>query len=82
MFKKKQFKKNVEKSSSSHENNFKKINKNLNKNKNNILRYFHVIYVSKQMILKIKILRHYYDDSLTRHFKYKKTICFVQKKFD
>ena len=68
MFKK--TKKNVEKSSSSHENNFEKFNKNCNFNKNNILKYFHAIYVSRKTILKIEILRRCHDDSLTRHFKY------------
>ena len=77
IFEKIKLKKIVEKSSSNHENDFKKINKNLNLNRNNILKYFHVIYVSKKTTLKIEILRRCHDDFLTKHFKYEKTIHFV-----
>ena len=47
----------------------------------NLLYYFHVIYVSDETIMKAKILRLHYDDSLTRHFEIKKTRSLLQRKF-
>ena len=49
-------------------------------NTKNVLRYFHVIYISKETFLKIKSLRRCHDDSLTNHFE-KKIINLIQKKF-
>ena len=39
----------------------------------NLLYYFHVIYVFNETIMKTKMLRLHHDDSLTKHFKIKKT---------
>ena len=47
----------------------------------NLLYYFHVIYVLDEMIMKAKILRLHHDDSLTKHFKIKKTRSLLQRKF-
>ena len=47
----------------------------------NLLYYFHVIYVSDEAIMKTKMLRLHYDDSLMRHFEIKKTRSLLQKKF-
>ena len=47
----------------------------------NLLYYFHVIYVSDEMIIKAKMLRLHHDDSLIKHFEIKKTRSLLQKKF-
>lgn len=49
--------------------------------RNNILRYFHAIYVPREAALKAEILKRCHDDPLAGHFGYKKTIDFVQRKF-
>ena len=40
-------------------------------NTKNVLRYFHVIYISKEIFLKIEILRRCHDDSLIKYFEKK-----------
>ena len=45
--------------------------------KNNIIQYYHVVYISNKTTLKIKILRRCHDDSLTRHFDVKKIIALI-----
>ena len=49
-----------------------KKSKNWTLNSNNILRYWHTIYVSNETNLKTKILKRCHDDSLTKHFETKK----------
>ena len=58
-----------------------KESKNWTINSNNILRYWHAIYVSNEINLKTKILKRCHDDFLTRHFETKNTIDFIQRKF-
>ena len=43
-------------------------------NSNNILRYWHAIYVLNETNLKIEILKRYHDDSLTKHFEIEKIV--------
>ena len=52
-----------------------------NLEKNNIIQYYYIVYISNETILKAKILRRCYDDSLTKYFDVKKTIALIQKKF-
>ena len=47
----------------------------------NLLHYFHVIYVFDETIIKVEMLRLHHDDSLTKHFKIKKTRSLLQRKF-
>ena len=47
----------------------------------NLLYYFHVIYISDEIIMKTKILRLHYDDSSIKHFEIKKTRSLLQRKF-
>ena len=49
--------------------------------KNNIIQYYHAIYISRKITLKTKILRRCHDDSLTKHFDVKKTIILIQNFF-
>ena len=61
------------------------INKTIQKtwtiNNNNILRYYHVIYIPKKSTLKTAILLRYHDNPLTKHFDSTKIINLIQKKF-
>ena len=47
----------------------------------NLLYYFHVIYILDETIMKAKMLRLHYNDSLTKHFEIKKTRSLLQKTF-
>ena len=38
-------------------------------NTKNVLRYFYVVYISKEIFLKIEILRRCHDDFLTNYFE-------------
>ena len=55
--------------------------KNWTLNSNNILRYWHAIYVFNEANLKIEILKRCHDDFLTRHFEIEKIVDFIQRKF-
>ena len=50
-------------------------------NSNNILRYWHAIYVSNEINLKTKILKRCHDDFLTRHFETKKRLILFNANF-
>ena len=47
----------------------------------NLLYYFHAIYVLDKTIMKAKMLPLHHNDSLTKHFKIKKTRSLLQRKF-
>ncbi len=46
-----------------------------------VLFFFHAILISNEASFKEKLLRLHYDDSLTKHFKIKKTKTLMSKKF-
>jgi len=46
-----------------------------------IVFFFYAVLVSDKLSLKIELLRLYYDNSLTRHFKIKKTRTLISRKF-
>ena len=55
--------------------------KNWTLNSNNILRYWHAIYVFNERNLKVEILKRCHDDFLTKHFEIEKIVDFIQRKF-
>ena len=48
---------------------------------NNILRYWHAIYVFNEASLKVEILKRCHDDFLARHFEIEKIVDLIQRKF-
>ena len=49
--------------------------------KKRLLYFFHVIYILEKVVLKMRLLRLYHDDSFANHFKIKKIRVLMQRKF-